>query len=80
MDVMPAIQVATQFRGIVRDYRGVTLGTYESQRLTGKLVARDARGIMLGSYNSGLNETRDAKGRLIGKGNLLGAILLRGRS
>ncbi len=51
----------------------------EVQRLTGKLIARDAHGVVLGSYDLRSNETRDTHGRVIGRGNLLGALLLRAR-
>ncbi len=75
----PVIEIAAPAREVLRDHRGTRIGTVEPQRLTGKLVARDARGVLLGTYNPRLNETRDARGRVIGRGNLLGAIFLRGR-
>ena len=78
MDV-PVIEIAAPAREVLRDYRGTIIGTVEPQGLTGKVVARDARGILVGTYDSRLNETRDARGRVIGRGNLLGALLLRGR-
>jgi hypothetical protein len=64
---------------VLRDHRGTIIGRVETQHHTGKLVARDARGVVVGSYDPRLNETRDARGRVIGRGNLLGALLLRGR-
>ena len=75
----PVIKIAAPAREVLRDHRGTIIGTVESQRLTGKLVARDARGVVVGSYDPRLNETRDARGRVIGRGNLLGGLLLRGR-
>lgn len=63
----------------LRDHRGTIIGVLDPQRLTGKLIARDARGVIVGSYDPRLNETRDAHGRVIGRGNLLGALLLRAR-
>ncbi len=64
---------------VLRDHRSTIIGTVEPQRLTGKLVARDARGVVVGSYDPRSNETRDARGRVIARGNLLGALILRGR-
>ena len=64
---------------VLRDHRGTVIGRLESQRLTGKLIARDARGVMLGSYDPRLNETRDARGRVIGRGNVLGTLIVRVR-
>ena len=79
MDV-PIIEIASPTAcEVLRDHRSAIIGTVEPQRLTGKLVARDARGVLVGTYDTRLNETRDARGRVIGRGNLLGALLLRGR-
>ncbi len=76
----PVIEIAAPTaREVLRDHSGTIIGTVEPQRLTGKLVARDARGVLLGTFNPRLNETRDARGRVIGQGNLLGALFLRGR-
>ncbi len=76
----PVIEIAAPAaREVLRDHSGTIIGTVEPQRLTGKLVARDARGVLLGTFNPRLNETRDARGRVIGQGNLLGALFLRGR-
>jgi hypothetical protein len=78
MDV-PVIEIAAPACEVIRDHRGTIIGTVEPQRRTGKVVARDARGVVVGTYNPRLNETRDARGQVIGRGNLLGALLLRGR-
>jgi hypothetical protein len=78
MDIS-VIEIAAPAREVLRDHRGTIIGTIESQRLTGKVVARDARGVLVGTYDPRLNETRDARGRVIGRGNLLGALFLRGR-
>jgi hypothetical protein len=75
----PVIEIAAPTRAVLHDPRGTIIGTVEPQRLTGKVFARDARGILVGAYDPRLNETRDAHGRVIGRGNLLGALLLRGR-
>ena len=78
MDV-PVIEIAAPAREVLRDHRGTIIGTVEPQRLTGKVVAKDARGILVGTYDTRLNESHDAHGRVIGRENLLGALLLRGR-
>ncbi len=79
MDV-PVIEItAPAACEVLRDHRGTIIGRVETQHHTGKLVARDARGVVAGSYDRRSNETRDARGRVIGRGNLLGALLLRGR-
>ncbi len=78
MDV-PIIEIAAPAREVLRDHRGTIIGVVETQRLTGKVVARDARGVLVGIYDTRLNETRDARGRVIGRGNLLGALILRWR-
>ncbi len=76
----PFIEVAAPAaREVLRDHRGTIMGTLEPQRLTGKVIARSPRGIVLGVYDSRSNETRDSHGRVVGRGNLLGALLLRGR-
>jgi hypothetical protein len=76
----PVIEIAAPAaREVLRDHRGTVIGTLEPQRLTGRVVARDARGVLVGTYDGRLNETRDARGRVVGRANLLGALLLRGR-
>ncbi len=66
-------------REVLRDRQGRIIGILERQRLTGKVVARDARGRLVGTYDERSQTTRDASGRLIGRGNLLPALLFRGR-
>jgi hypothetical protein len=76
----PAIEVgAPAAREVLRDHKGTIIGTLEPQRLTGNLIARDARGVLVGTYHPRSNETRDARGRVVGRANLLGALLLWGR-
>jgi hypothetical protein len=75
----PVIEIVAPAREVLRDHKGTIIGTVEPQRLTGKVVARDARGILVGTYDPRLKETRDARGRVIGRGNLLGALQPRGR-
>jgi hypothetical protein len=76
----PAIEIAAPSAGeVLRDHKGIIIGTLASQRLTGKVIARSPNGIVVGVYDARSNETRDAHGRVVGRGNLLGALLLRGR-
>ena len=77
--VIMTVQSAAQAREVLRDHRGIIMGVLEPQRLTGKLIARNARGVMVGSYDPRSNENRDAHGQVVGRGNLLGAFLLRVR-
>ncbi len=79
MDVPVIESAAPAAREVLRDQRGTIIGILERQRLTGKLVARSPRGIVVGVYDPRTNETRDRHGRVVGRGNLLGALLLRGR-
>ena len=76
MDAMPAVEIVSPARDVVRDHRGTVIGRVEAQRLTGKLIARDSRGVLVGTYDPHSNETRNASGRLIGRGNVLGALLI----
>lgn len=65
-------------RETVRDARGTIIGIIERQRLTGKLTARSPRGIVLGSFDGQV--TRRARGgQIVGRTNLLPALLLWGR-
>ena len=57
----------------LRDPRGKLLGRIK--KVGGKLEIRDARGRLKGRYDPKTNETRDANGKLIGKGNLLATLL-----
>jgi hypothetical protein len=77
--VIMTIEIPAPSHEVLRDHRGTITGTFEPQRLTGKLIARDAHGVVLGTYDPRSNETRDAHGRVIGRGNLLGLLLLRAR-
>jgi hypothetical protein len=58
----------------LRDKRGTLLGTI-AQMSNGKLEGRDPRGSLKGTYDPRSNETRDSRGSLVGKGNML-AILV----
>lgn len=65
-------------RQVVRDRHGIVVGAIELQRLTGKLTARTKQGTLAGLYDPRSGETRDHRGRLVGRSNLL-PVLLFGR-
>jgi hypothetical protein len=77
--IPPVVEIAAPDRETLRDRRGVIIGTIEGQRFNGKLIGRDARGVVVGSFDAKSNETRDARGLLVGRGNLPPALLLMGR-
>ncbi len=79
MDTLPVIEITSPQREDVRDHRGTIIRRVERQNLTGRMVVRDHRGIVQGSYDPRSNETRDARGQLVGRGNLLGVLLVGGR-
>lgn len=66
-------------RNVVRDRRGVVIGVIERQPLIGKLIARDQHGLVVGRYDERSRTTRDARGRLIGRTNMLPVLLFRER-
>lgn len=66
-------------REIMRDRRGVILGTIERQRYAGRLIARDRHGIVVGVYEERSRTTRDSRGRIVGRPNLLPALLFHRR-
>lgn len=66
-------------REVIRDRQDVVIGVIERQRLVGKLIARDARGVVVGAYEERSRTTRDRHGRLVGRTNLLPALLFRER-
>ena len=57
----------------LRDRTGKLLGRIKE--VGGKFEIRSATGALKGKYDSKTNETRDATGRLVGKGNLLSSLL-----
>jgi hypothetical protein len=57
----------------LRDKAGRVLGRITHSSLRAEL--RDAAGRVKGYYYPSSNETRDAAGRVVGKGNLLAALL-----
>jgi hypothetical protein len=61
---------------ILRDRRGVIIGRLEEQRVTGKVVARDARGLIVGTFDPREDTTRDARGLVVTRGNVLAAFLV----
>lgn len=61
---------------IIRDRRGLILGRIEQQTSNGKLVARDARGLVVGTFDPREGTTRDSRGVIVARGNILAALLL----
>jgi hypothetical protein len=53
------------------------VGSFEDNGVSGRIEARDSAGQRLGYYDKRANETRDAAGHLIGKGNLLLSLVFR---
>ena len=60
---------------IVRDARGVILGRIERQTPTGRSIVCDARGLVLGTYDPREGTTRDARGLVIARGDVLVGLL-----
>lgn len=79
MEVAPVLVKYAILRETVRDARGVIVGVIERQRHAQRLIARDAHGVIVGVYDERSRTTRDAHGRLVGRANLLPALLWRGR-
>lgn len=61
---------------ILRDRRGLVIGRLEQQGSTGRIIARDARGLRVGTYDPREGTTRDARGLVVGRGDLLAALLV----
>jgi len=57
----------------LRSPNGQLLGTLHQEN--GYTILRDKHNNKLGAYNPRTNDTRDANGRLIGRGDLLGTLL-----
>jgi hypothetical protein len=58
----------------LRDSNGRPIGSITITS-SGKHEGRDANGRMKGSYDPKTNQTRDSSGRLVGKGNVLAAVV-----
>lgn len=65
-----------QTKEVIRDRQGKLLGEIRPIG-SGRLEARDRSGKLLGRYDSKPNETRDAAGRLLTKGNTLSALIVK---
>lgn len=59
----------------LRDRTGILIGKIR-HRSDGKVEIRDATGRHRGIYDPKPDETRDARGNLVGKGNLLASLLI----
>lgn len=62
---------------IIRDARGLILGRIERQVSTGRFIARDARGLLVGAYDPREGTTRNARGLVVARGDVLAALLVR---
>ena len=62
---------------ILRDRRGLVIGRLEQQGSTGRVIARDAHGLRVGTYDPREGTTRDARGLVVARGNVLPALLVR---
>ena len=59
----------------LRDEKGRLLGKIK-ELSSGKHEARNAKGSFCGTYDPKTNETRDARGRLVGKGDHLARLIV----
>jgi hypothetical protein len=59
---------------VLRDRQNRIIATIKT-RHDGKLEGRDPRNKLVGTYDPKRDETRDAKNRVVGKGNLLATLL-----
>lgn len=62
---------------VVRDRQCIVIGRLEEQRATSKLIARDAHGVIVGTYDPREGTTRDARGLVVARGDVLAALLVR---
>lgn len=62
---------------VLRDRRGLVIGRLEQQGSTGKVIARDAHGLLVGTYDLREGTTRNARGLVVGRGDILAALLVR---
>ena len=58
---------------VLRDRKGKLLGRIRT--VGSRLEIRDHKGMLKGRYDPKNNQTRDSKGKLVGKGNLLTSLL-----
>lgn len=60
---------------IIRDRRDVVTGHLEDQRSDGNTIACDARYLVIGSYDRRENFTRDTRGLMVARDDVLAALL-----
>jgi len=58
----------------LKDKRGFNVG--EIREVNGKLQLHDKHGAIMGTYDPKGNVTKDKRGHIVGKGNLLGTLLV----
>lgn len=63
---------------VLRDAKGMVIGRIATAA-DGVQTLRDAAGLPQGTYDPQSNKTRDARGAVVGDGNLLAALVARRR-
>ena len=59
---------------VLKDSNNRTIGKIRSLA-NGRMEGRDANGRLKGTFDPKANETRDSNGRVVGRGNLLAALI-----
>lgn len=62
---------------VLRDRRGLVIGRLEQQGSTGRVIARNAHGLLVGTFDLREDTTRDARGLVVARGDVLAALLVR---
>lgn len=62
---------------VIRDARGVILGRIEHQGSTGRSIARNAQGLVVATFDRREGVTRDRRGLVVARVDVLAAFLLR---
>jgi hypothetical protein len=63
-----------QMKQRLQDANGRSIG-WISNGTNGKLEGRDANGRLKGTYDPKTDQTRDSNGRVVGRGNVLAALI-----
>ena len=61
---------------VIRDARGVILGRIEHQGSTGRSTARNTQGLVVATFDQRKGVTRDRRGLVVARGDVLAAFLL----
>lgn len=62
---------------VIRSAQGVILGRIERQGSTGRIIARNAQGLIVATFDPREGMTRDRRGLVVARGDLLAAYLFR---